>query len=484
MKADIDGDYPITDSCLVFHFKICWINQQLRKEALEYLCRRNHWIQIGFYIHKHQPIPTNIYDVPPPFTIPTSVFPAPLVTTLLQNHALTLRVGFGCGRAKPHADAKLFRRFLFAYNRSVWFDLCDPQVYFRAFDSHMSIDLGSKYQTGNDYTKLMPDLLLPLASIRGIHGARFTKMMHVPVLALIATSMSKARDRPEDLHEFILGIKEVGDHYFGCDRLWMSRTWHSRVGEHGARMNRDIVNGHPQWAMNRLGIRALLNTGSDIMIATIAVRMRQVELQKKDGEFPPDVLNDIRALDEMIAQGFSARGATIRQRMQLHYYYGLNMHHSAIYVKDAKNYERSDRFLEKAGLPRGPQDQQLRHFTVRAAGELFFATELDPDRTTEIGQKAKQLYDELVPVVTSYNMTEELNDYTRIVSFDDLLGYCRWRGSAIVAQKLRLDPGEALYMHTNAGLVTKTEEELEQLRVDLRLPDKIVPLSLLRFIAD
>ena len=482
LQSDPNGDYLADSKCSQLDFKILWISSQLRNEAFEYLCAANRWMQIGLYTRKNgkQPEKDKLPEISS--QIPHAVLPRAVVDKIVEVRIMTIRAGYGCGRKKLPEDAELAHRLIVPYTTAVHSSLCTISFRCNAVEPNFAFDLGPKYLRGNGFMQLMASTILPFASMRYLDTVRFTSLMSKPLLQQISTIMTKGRPRPEHYHEFLLGLRELGDFHAEHSNLMTASVWYKRASEFGPAFNYHIVSGTPGWELSRPERSAIFAVGVDIGINAAAALLRQIELGMLDGILHDDCLGQIRDCDEMLKKSWGFGGASNEQRMLLHYYTGRMWYYISLYIAQKGSSKVVHQAVqEMMQLEKGISRAKIRAVMAQdAATHFFFAGELV--RSHQMSIKARSHYEELLPIIRAELDAAELTKMTKIVEIN-IEGHGIWRGSSEVAEKWYLDPKAGTSIYTKAGLRVKSEEELEKMRVELGIPE-VKPLGLLRFIVD
>lgn len=133
LKCDETRRLPKAESLKPFNFKILSICQQVRREAWQYFCTSNRWIQHASYGIQELDTPYYVRQ-PGSFEVPLHRFPQHEMAALNSSITLTVRAGRGCG-LKKSTRRKPVDRFIFAYNKPNWIEYC-MDLLLNPFDPH------------------------------------------------------------------------------------------------------------------------------------------------------------------------------------------------------------------------------------------------------------------------------------------------------------------------------------------------------------
>ena len=414
--------------------------------------------------------------------IPHAVFPKAVVDRMVEGRVMTIRAGYGCGRKKLANDAKLAHRMIAPYISAVCCTTCVVPMWYEMVPLNFSIDLGPNYLNDIGVMKLMASMILSFSSMRNIDAARFTSLMSKPLFRQISDVMTRKLRRPEQYHELSLGLKEVGDFHAEKGNFETASIWYRWLTEHGPSVNYHTMCDLPGWEFGRPELYALLAVGLDTSLSAVALLVRQIELEMHEGVLHDDAQGRLRDCDNILNRAWDFGGASDEQRMLLHYYTGLKCYYTSLYFAQ-KGHSAIVQSVVKETVERWPNASlaEIRAVVAQvAAAEFFFAGELY--QAHELSIKAREYYKELVPIILAQLGAAELTKLTKIVELD-IQGHGTWRGSSAVAENWHLHPKAGAQILSKVGLKIKNEEELEEMRVKLGIPE-VKPLGLLRFIVD
>ena len=301
------GDY------IPFSFEVLWICRQIRQEAWHYLSSSNSWVQVGVYAKEGKNIQESLTETEE--CIPPKRFPADMLRDLLQHQLMTIQVGFDCGLKKLPENAVLAQRLVIPYNKWTWLGLCSTLRDKIGYYNNFSFDLGSKYKDDTSGSSLSKDILFSLTMIRRATRVRFTQLMTFPLFNTMSSIMTKAHHRPEDLHELVLGTKEMGDQYLGSNDPEAASYWYGTVRRGANIIYHYVESMQPDWEAYSPTHIALLSLTQDILTSTAAASLDVIKPKLARGASLKDGYEMMGQFENNLDPALDWPGLSDEQRM-------------------------------------------------------------------------------------------------------------------------------------------------------------------------
>lgn len=459
-----------------FDLSIFFFNRQVRCEALDVFLKQNRWIQFARFVHPYsdEEHPTQKEN---PFHFPAERFSAAIRAEVIRKHTtLTMRLGYGCGRKKMPRAKRIFR-VIFAYNKYLWGGVCSrlSSQGFTPFD--ISLDLHRDHRA--DISKLLPDFLLFLPMVRGANRARFTELMDVDVLRIIANNMSKPMLRPEDWYELLFGLKEEGDGHLQRDQLDDALVWYVRYYRASQLTALHAIQiGSQGWHPGSATANSISNLDSQVKIQLAEVYHRKLKAQLKDEHFPSEALHDLQKYSAVVEKARTWPGISAKQRMHIHRHQGYVDYWLSLYIMDDENVAYGKIDLPDASHYAEPRAQISLALKIGAAKEFYYAWDLDHEACVE----EKALFDRIAVEdrVLNPDTPPFAPDLTDITTLSGEV----WHGSRKLAQQWGLGPDTDLSHWSSEDLHVMNDQQLVQLKRDLGIRTLSISSGQLRFLAD
>lgn len=278
---------------------------------------------------------TNTIRTPPSQSIclPLARFPKAFTKQVVDNQALTVRLGYGCGLKKLPTNAKLIQRILFAFDRHCWWLLCTQFAEFNLETPlGFSIDIGPKFVPNDGWRVLMPHYILPLAIIRSATRVRFTKLMEKPALKAVAAAMTHCRSLPEDHHEYFTALLEYASTF---EKLGMT----TEAFKIRACWQFPRAGTGPGWDTTNPSFNANQSLIADVLLTEVAARLAILRDDAHMQNMKPAIHDDLFKAEQLLQDTLLWKGLSATQRMRLHHSMGLCQYLYSIYFECQENYD-------------------------------------------------------------------------------------------------------------------------------------------------
>lgn len=451
-----------------FDLRPFWICRQIRREAFEYFVASNQWICFADYGLPHdisKPLETSKLPMKFPAVLPTHDR-----NDLLASHVdLTVRIGHGCGSAKP-SQHKPLSMSIFAVTTETWIMFC--RVLGSGVDKYryISVDIALRHHA--NWKHLFPHLLVYLAIIRTANRVRFTCMMHEPVFKRMKQVMTQSFGKPDDWHDYLKGILECASL---CDKqgLIMAASAVLGVGVCTLLRLQELMTGENTYAILASDETTLATTNtmysyfSDIRLthADFLHKVCLARLKTGTAEEARSTLSSYKAIVEFLMPW---AGMSPEQRRRAHLHEAQLSMLKFDYLKTKVDSKQADclRFYDPCY-----QSNSNEELLERAACHYFYAAELDE---TKDNAARKVLSD--IKKLLPYKIDPEIDTC-------NFPGIGEWKGDLDFWRRFHPDLNRTMVLYAKREDHSSTEEQLQTMKKELGIQDVDLEAGLLRLLA-